>query len=201
MENGYVYCISHPGFIDKNWIKIGMTTRTPDERLLEANSSNTWIPLKYELLFAKRVVDPEAKEKLLHELLAQTEKKIDPRREWFQVRSIEYARTLFDLVDGEWWDKDSKPHSVRFTEVGTQKFYILEDLARVLGLLSLATMVATDKIAVTLNDEKLWAVSEDTSWTLVLSSRKPGAIKIQEQIQAGTVCKTSEALHAFLMRF
>ena len=52
MSDGYLYCFSNssmPGIL-----KIGMTERTPDIRLSEANSSNTWKPpTPYKIEFAK----------------------------------------------------------------------------------------------------------------------------------------------------
>jgi hypothetical protein len=97
--SGYVYCFSNesmPGIL-----KIGMTERTPDERLKEANISDTWRPpTPYKLEFAKKVNDAKNKELLLHKLLEKYTERINSKREFFRV-SVEEVRSFFDLMDGE----------------------------------------------------------------------------------------------------
>ena len=84
-------------------LKIGMTERTPDARLSEANSSDTWRPpTPYKMEFAKKVLNAAAKEKTLHILLEQYTDRIHPRREFFRV-SPEEVQKFFDLIDGEMW--------------------------------------------------------------------------------------------------
>ena len=98
--NGWIYCISNPAM--PGLLKIGMTERTPDIRLSEANTSNTWIPMPFVLEMAKRVTNPEQKEKTLHKLLEQYTERINPRREFFRV-TLEEVKVFFDLIDGEMW--------------------------------------------------------------------------------------------------
>lgn len=100
MSEGYIYCISNcsmPGLL-----KIGMTKRTPTERLAEANASNTWIPTPYIIEFAKRVNDVMKKEKMLHNLLSRYTERVNSQREFFRA-STEQVLELFDLIDGEMW--------------------------------------------------------------------------------------------------
>jgi hypothetical protein len=101
MSDGYVYCFSNasmPGIL-----KIGMTERTPDVRLREANTSDTWRPpTSYNIEFAKNVKNPKEKEMTIHILLEQYTERINPRREFFRV-SPEEVRKFFDLMDGEMW--------------------------------------------------------------------------------------------------
>ena len=98
--NGWIYCISNPAM--PGLLKIGMTERTPDIRLSEANTSNTWIPMPFVLEMAKRVTNPEQKEKTLHKLLEQYTERVNPRREFFRV-TLEEVKVFFDLIDGEMW--------------------------------------------------------------------------------------------------
>lgn len=102
MTEGYIYCFSNvsmPGIL-----KIGMTDRTPEIRLSEANSSDTWRPpTPYKIEFAKKVKNAIQKEKTLHILLEQYTSRINPRREFFNV-SIEEIIKFFDLMDGEMWN-------------------------------------------------------------------------------------------------
>ena len=101
MSHGYINCFSNqsmPGIL-----KIGMTERTPEIRLGEANVSDTWRPpTPYKIEFAKKVSNSSGKEKTLHILLEQYTDRIHPRREFFRV-SPEEIRKFFDLMDGEIW--------------------------------------------------------------------------------------------------
>jgi hypothetical protein len=98
--SGYLYCISNasmPGIL-----KIGMTERTPQDRLNDANASDTWRPpTPYKIEFAKKVTNTRQRELTIHAFLA--DERIHPRREFFRM-SIDKARLLFDLIDGEMWN-------------------------------------------------------------------------------------------------
>jgi|LauGreDrversion4_2_1035121.scaffolds.fasta_scaffold594579_2 hypothetical protein len=99
MTDGYIYCFSNQSMPDL--LKIGMTERTPEARLSEANASDTWRPpTPYKIEFAKKVSDASGKEKTLHALLEHV--RINPRREFFRI-SREELRRFFDLMDGEMW--------------------------------------------------------------------------------------------------
>jgi len=89
-------------------LKVGMTERTPEARLSEANASDTWRPpTPYKIEFAKKVSNASQKEKTLHTLLEQYTDRIHPRREFFRV-SPEEVRKFFDLMDGEMWAETRK---------------------------------------------------------------------------------------------
>jgi len=94
---GHIYCISNesmPGIL-----KIGITERTPEERLSEANSSDTWRPpTPYVLEFSKKVSNPKQRETTIHTLL--NEQRIHPRREFFRI-DLNKVRLIFNLMDGE----------------------------------------------------------------------------------------------------
>ena len=93
MIDGYLYCFSNqsmPGIL-----KVGITERTPEIRLNEANSSDTWRPpTPYKIEFAKKVLKPKQKEATLHNLLSQYTERINPKREFFRVSSEE-VKTFF----------------------------------------------------------------------------------------------------------
>lgn len=104
MASGYIYCFSNPDM--PGVLKIGMTERTPDTRLADANGSDTWRPPSpYTIEFAKKVTNMKEKEKTLHLLLENYTKRIHPRREFFRV-SLEEVRIFFDLMDGEMWNAE-----------------------------------------------------------------------------------------------
>jgi hypothetical protein len=99
---GYIYCFSNANM--PNILKVGMTERTPDLRLNEANNSGTWTIPSYKIVIAKKVLNPKQKESTLHMLLSQYTQRIHPKREFFRV-SEEEVKTFFDLIDGELWVK------------------------------------------------------------------------------------------------
>ena len=85
-------------------LKVGMTLRTPEDRLAEANRPDTFKPpTNYRMEFAKRVTDPRAKEATLHGLLASFSIKVNKNREFFRVPVTE-VRRFFELMDGLWWE-------------------------------------------------------------------------------------------------
>jgi hypothetical protein len=89
-------------------LKVGMTERTPEIRLNEANSSDTWRPpTPYKIVLAKKVVNPKQKETTLHKLLSQYTERISPKREFFLV-SPEEVKTFFELIDGDLWVETPK---------------------------------------------------------------------------------------------
>jgi hypothetical protein len=101
MSDGYIYCFSNQSMI--GILKIGMTERTPEIRLSEANSSDTWKPpTPYKIEFAKKVINPKQKEIIIHNILTQYTERINPKREFFRV-SPEKVKVFFDLMDGEIW--------------------------------------------------------------------------------------------------
>jgi hypothetical protein len=104
-SQGYVYCFSNPSFI--GIVKIGMTTRYIEERLQEANHCGTWgPPTPYVIEFAKKVNNPREKEKIIHRLLEKYSERVNTNREFFKISVID-ARLFFDLIDGEYWNKDT----------------------------------------------------------------------------------------------
>jgi hypothetical protein len=76
--------------------KIGFTSRAAEERLQEANQPNTWVPMPFSYEFYKFVANPQAKEGVLHRILAKD--RVNPNREFFRV-DVEYVKLLFDLMD------------------------------------------------------------------------------------------------------
>lgn len=91
-EKGYIYCFSNPSI--PNILKIGMTTRTPEDRLKEANSG-TWVALPFKIEFYKEVQNPLQKEKDIHNFLKN--KRVNDNREFFNI-SIENAKNIFELI-------------------------------------------------------------------------------------------------------
>jgi T5orf172 domain len=95
---GWIYCLSNP--VMPGILKIGMTERTPEERVKELFT--TGVPCAFKIEFAVWVKDPRGKETSLHTLLEQYTDRISLRREFFRV-SPEEVRKFFDLMDGKMW--------------------------------------------------------------------------------------------------
>lgn len=103
MSEGYIYCFGNKSMA--GIYKIGMTEKTPEHRLSEANSSDTWRPpTLYTIVFAKRVSNPREKESIIHNILKHS--RINLKREFFN-ESIERIRLIFDLPDGEYWHDET----------------------------------------------------------------------------------------------
>lgn len=81
MNSGYVYILVNPSFRD-NLIKIGLTTRTPEERAKEL-SRNTGIPNEFVVAYKKHVFDCRVIEKLVHSYLEKY--RSNERREFFNL--------------------------------------------------------------------------------------------------------------------
>jgi hypothetical protein len=89
---GYIYAMSNktmPGIL-----KIGMTERTIEERLKEANGTFTLMPFVVEM--SKKVLNCKEKEKCIHQILQS--KRVNPKKEFFEV-TIEEIKPIFDLMD------------------------------------------------------------------------------------------------------
>ena len=123
MTEGYIYCFSNKSML--GILKVGMTERTPDVILNEANNSDTWRPpTPYKIEFAKKVYNPKQKENTLHTLLSQYTERINPRREFFRVSSEE-VKEFFNLMDGDFWidkikeEQDNDEDDVKDDETST----------------------------------------------------------------------------------
>lgn len=92
---GYVYAFSNesmPGLI-----KIGMTERTPEIRLSEANLSDEFKPpTPYVIEIYKKVTNCKETEQIIHALLY--DKRVNSNREFFKI-SIEELKNIFMGID------------------------------------------------------------------------------------------------------
>ncbi len=89
---GYVYILvnkSMPGLV-----KIGQTTKSPEERAKEL-SSTTGVPTPFEVAYALHSLQYESLEKRMHTTLA--ERRTNNNREFFEV-SVDEAKTLLNKL-------------------------------------------------------------------------------------------------------
>ena len=107
MEPGWVYVLSNksmPGIY-----KIGYTTRSPAQRLEEANTPDTWRPpTPYVIEFARHVAEANPKEQRIHRALKRY--RVTPGREFFST-DLDEIRNLFELMDGPWWKEEDDTDS------------------------------------------------------------------------------------------
>ncbi len=99
-DYGYIYCISNVSM--PNILNIGITWMTPEQKIYDINGLfGIWKPpTPYTLEFAKKVLNIENKRNTIYKLLSQF--RVNPKQRFFCV-SIEEVRTLFDLMDGDYW--------------------------------------------------------------------------------------------------
>lgn len=77
---GFVYVLSNPSM--PNIYKIGMTDRSPSQRMAELNSS-TSIPSEFNLILCAEVIDARSIELMLHRELDHA--RVNQKREFFSL--------------------------------------------------------------------------------------------------------------------
>ena len=88
-KSGYVYILTNDAMPGQ--LKIGMTTREPDQRARELSRSSG-VALSFVVAFAEAVPDAEAAEKLIHKRLDKF--RTNRRREFFEL-PLKDARKAF----------------------------------------------------------------------------------------------------------
>jgi hypothetical protein len=135
-DYGYIYCISNDASMP-NILNIGITWMTPEQKIEDINGlPRLWRPpTPYKCEFAKRVLDAENKKNAIYKVLSVS--RITPKQRFFRV-SIEEVRTLFDLMDGEYWnaaDAADAEDIYDIPENDTQIDSILEKKSKKLAML------------------------------------------------------------------
>lgn len=88
IEPGWLYLLTNPAM--PGLVKIGMTTRSPEERAQELAS--TGVPLPFHVAAAWAVDDVRAAERDAHAALARY--RVNDAREWFRLSVPEAMRAL-----------------------------------------------------------------------------------------------------------
>jgi hypothetical protein len=99
-----------------NILNIGITWMTPELRLKEINElPGLWKPpTPYKCEFAKSVHNAGQKKEVIYKLLSQF--RINPNYKFFRV-SMEEVRTIFDLMDGDYWGCDVESGDVESGDI------------------------------------------------------------------------------------
>lgn len=82
IEPGWLYLLTNPAM--PGLVKIGMTTRSPEERAQELAS--TGVPMPFHVSAAWAVDDVRAAERDAHEALARY--RVSDQREWFRLSGV-----------------------------------------------------------------------------------------------------------------
>jgi hypothetical protein len=112
-DYGYMICLSNVSM--PNILNIGITWIVPKQKIDDINGLfGLWKPpTPYILEFAKKVLNIEHKRNTIYKLLS--EYRINQKQRFFHV-PIEKVRTLFDLMDGDYWVNTSMIKSTDDTE-------------------------------------------------------------------------------------
>lgn len=89
---GLIYILTNPAF--PNYLKIGKTTRSTNERVKELSSS-TGVPHEFNIAYEIRCTDCDEAEKLVHQQLEKY--RISKSREFFNV-NLENAISLINTI-------------------------------------------------------------------------------------------------------
>ena len=95
--SGWIYWLRNPAFPQMG--KLGVTEED-NLKVRVTKLYTTGVPLPFQIIFARRVMDPYQKEKLMHSLLS--DKRVNPGREFFE-ETDERINMLFSLCEGEWF--------------------------------------------------------------------------------------------------
>ena len=95
MAEGYIYILLNRAFQNDHY-KIGMTTKTPEERARELSGA-TGVPRAFEVLYEQRVVDCHRAERLLHRRIHQY--RSIGNREFFQIPLKAAIKALEGVAD------------------------------------------------------------------------------------------------------
>jgi predicted transport protein len=95
MAEGYIYILLNRAFQNDHY-KIGMTTKTPEERARELSGA-TGVPRAFEVLYEQRVADCHRAERLLHQRLHQY--RSAGNREFFQIPLKAAIKSLEEVAD------------------------------------------------------------------------------------------------------
>lgn len=97
-NNGYVYVMINPSF--PNMVKIGKTTKDPNERAKELSAA-TGVPTPFMVVFYKPFFDCDLAEKTIHEYLEEEGYRVNDNREFFSMTANEAINVVQAYYDVE----------------------------------------------------------------------------------------------------
>ncbi|MFQ5732261.1 MAG: GIY-YIG nuclease family protein [Planctomycetaceae bacterium] len=94
-KQGFVYILTNPA-MNPDFLKIGMTTRTPEQRASEI-SNGTGVVCAFQVAYEEPVDDCHAIERILHERLARY--RMQTNREFFCLPLKDAIRIVRELAN------------------------------------------------------------------------------------------------------
>lgn len=91
-KTGILYLLTNPAM--PNMVKIGITTKTTEERMSQLYS--TGVPLPFVCEYAIKVFDISIVESKIHTIFSK--QRVNPKREFFNLGVVE-AKALFELIE------------------------------------------------------------------------------------------------------
>lgn len=101
IENGYIYVMINSSF--EGLVKIGKTTRDPNERAKELSSA-TGVPTPFIVVYYKSFANCNLAEKQIHKYLEESGCRVNDNREFFNIsttKAIEVVQTFFEKEQSE----------------------------------------------------------------------------------------------------
>ncbi|MBC8737345.1 hypothetical protein F6X40_11075 [Paraburkholderia sp. UCT31] len=133
---GYVYILTNPSIPGQ--VKIGKTTRSPQERLAEISGA-TGVPTPFDLAYYKAFPDCHVAERMIHQALEESGLRISKAREFFRCSLPEATQFLDDLHKHLTENTPSELVSVELLQKGREylqgSLVTLKDETRALSLL------------------------------------------------------------------
>ena len=93
MTTGHIYILLNPTM--PTYLKIGMTSRTPEERARELSQA-TGVPVPYTVAYSEEVINCEAAESMVHSRLAKF--RVNRGREFFHLPLRDAIRELSEIA-------------------------------------------------------------------------------------------------------
>lgn len=127
LNNGYIYVLMNPSL--PNMVKIGKTTRTPEERAKELSSA-TGVPTPFVVVYSCMFEDCDLSEKFIHTYLELKGFRVSLNREFFEIPINEAIDSVIKAREhfGE-FNKTNLDEDINTFEDSNLSFQELEDLA------------------------------------------------------------------------
>ena len=119
-RNGYVYVMINSSFNDV--VKIGKTTKDPNERAKELSSA-TGVPTPFIVIFYKEFANCDIAENLIHKFLEDAGCRVNDNREFFRVPVKEAIEVVQLFYDKEKIEQPIAPSQERLSEAETSYLY------------------------------------------------------------------------------
>jgi len=113
-SKGYIYILINPSM--EGLVKIGKTTRDPEERVKEL--STTGVPTPFILIYKKLVSNCDKAENLIHLYLEERGKRLSSNREFFTLKPYEAIEMVTEILESQSFESEN---SNIYNEVETPK--------------------------------------------------------------------------------